>query len=170
MTPDFKNTIRKRLQTNWVPGSTVLPRVLTSTSSLNGFWVEWARGGSSLHGPCLCLATGFWKSKFDPSLTQRDFFHLDEQFTVPVDMMQAHSYPLRWFLLEQPEIQVTLGCPADLGAGRWEGREGCGVKGVSHLPCSPDPGQAVLKGSTVPLHRGTEIPGFLRLIHSRKIY
>ncbi|XP_073902674.1 alpha-2-antiplasmin [Castor canadensis] len=50
---------------------------------------------------------GFWKSKFDPSLTQRDFFHLDEQFTVPVDMMQAHSYPLRWFLLEQPEIQVA---------------------------------------------------------------
>ncbi|KAM5150650.1 alpha-2-antiplasmin isoform 1-T1 [Callospermophilus lateralis] len=50
---------------------------------------------------------GFWRTKFDPSLTQRDSFHLDEQFTVPVDMMQAHSYPLRWFLLEQPEIQVA---------------------------------------------------------------
>ncbi|XP_062072887.1 alpha-2-antiplasmin isoform X1 [Lepus europaeus] len=50
---------------------------------------------------------GFWRSKFDPSLTQRDSFHLDEQFTVPVDMMQAHKYPLRWFLLEQPEIQVA---------------------------------------------------------------
>uniref|UniRef100_A0A8C6R086 Serine (or cysteine) peptidase inhibitor, clade F, member 2 n=1 Tax=Nannospalax galili TaxID=1026970 RepID=A0A8C6R086_NANGA len=50
---------------------------------------------------------GFWRSKFDPSLTQRDSFHLDEQFTVPVDMMQAQSYPLRWFLLEQPEIQVA---------------------------------------------------------------
>lgn len=50
---------------------------------------------------------GFWRSKFDPSLTQRDSFHLDEQFTVPVDMMQAHTYPLRWFLLEQPEIQVA---------------------------------------------------------------
>ncbi|XP_062966918.1 alpha-2-antiplasmin [Cynocephalus volans] len=49
---------------------------------------------------------GFWKSKFDPSLTQRDSFHLDEQFTVPVDMMQA-TYPLRWFLLQQPEIQVA---------------------------------------------------------------
>ncbi|XP_026306366.1 alpha-2-antiplasmin isoform X2 [Piliocolobus tephrosceles] len=55
---------------------------------------------------------GFWRSKFDPSLTQRDSFHLDEQFTVPVDMMQARTYPLRWFLLEQREIQVTLGCPA----------------------------------------------------------
>ncbi|MBZ3890782.1 Alpha-2-antiplasmin, partial [Sciurus carolinensis] len=50
---------------------------------------------------------GFWRSKFDPSLTQRGSFHLDEQFTVPVDMMQAHAYPLRWFLLEQPEIQVA---------------------------------------------------------------
>ncbi|XP_039742235.1 alpha-2-antiplasmin isoform X1 [Pteropus medius] len=50
---------------------------------------------------------GFWRSKFDPSLTQRETFHLDEQFTVPVDMMKAHTYPLRWFLLEQPEIQVA---------------------------------------------------------------
>ncbi|XP_064438434.1 alpha-2-antiplasmin isoform X1 [Mirounga angustirostris] len=50
---------------------------------------------------------GFWRSKFDPSLTQRDSFHLNEQFTVPVDMMQARTYPLRWFLLEQPEIQVA---------------------------------------------------------------
>ncbi|XP_061032015.1 alpha-2-antiplasmin isoform X1 [Eubalaena glacialis] len=50
---------------------------------------------------------GFWRRKFDPNLTQRDTFHLDEQFTVPVDMMQARTYPLRWFLLEQPEIQVA---------------------------------------------------------------
>ncbi|XP_037348122.1 alpha-2-antiplasmin isoform X2 [Talpa occidentalis] len=50
---------------------------------------------------------GFWRTKFDPSLTQREVFHLDEQFTVPVDMMQAHTFPLRWFLLEQPEIQVA---------------------------------------------------------------
>ncbi|XP_016066650.1 PREDICTED: alpha-2-antiplasmin [Miniopterus natalensis] len=50
---------------------------------------------------------GFWKSKFDPSLTQTRTFHLDEQFTVPVDMMQARMYPLRWTLLEQPEIQVA---------------------------------------------------------------
>lgn len=50
---------------------------------------------------------GFWRNKFDPNLTQRDTFHLDEQFTVPVDMMQALTYPLHWFLLEQPEIQVA---------------------------------------------------------------
>lgn len=50
---------------------------------------------------------GFWRNKFDPNLTKRDVFHLDEQFMVPVEMMQAHSYPLRWFLLEQPEMQVA---------------------------------------------------------------
>nr|BAT46565.1 serine (or cysteine) peptidase inhibitor, clade F, member 2 [Tokudaia muenninki] len=50
---------------------------------------------------------GFWRTKFDPSLTQKDSFHLDERFTVPVDMMHSLSYPLRWFLLEQPKIQVA---------------------------------------------------------------
>ncbi|XP_034363106.1 alpha-2-antiplasmin [Arvicanthis niloticus] len=50
---------------------------------------------------------GFWRTKFDPSLTQKGSFHLDERFTVPVDMMHSLSYPLRWFLLEQPEIQVA---------------------------------------------------------------
>ncbi|XP_054429289.1 alpha-2-antiplasmin [Pteronotus mesoamericanus] len=50
---------------------------------------------------------GFWKNKFDPSLTRRGTFHLDEQFAVPVDMMQALTYPLRWSLLEQPELQVA---------------------------------------------------------------
>ncbi|XP_024420963.2 alpha-2-antiplasmin isoform X1 [Desmodus rotundus] len=50
---------------------------------------------------------GFWKSKFDPSLTRTETFHLDEHFAVPVDMMQAHTYPLHWFSLEQPEIQVA---------------------------------------------------------------
>ncbi|ELV11143.1 Alpha-2-antiplasmin [Tupaia chinensis] len=50
---------------------------------------------------------GFWRNKFDPSLTKKGSFHLDEQFTVPVDMMHSYTYPLRFFLLEQPEIQVA---------------------------------------------------------------
>ncbi|KAL0597505.1 Alpha-2-antiplasmin [Plecturocebus cupreus] len=50
---------------------------------------------------------GFWRNKFDPSLTRRGFFHLDEQFTVPVEMMHAPTYPLHWFSLEQPEVQVA---------------------------------------------------------------
>nr|XP_003929387.2 alpha-2-antiplasmin [Saimiri boliviensis boliviensis]XP_010338269.2 alpha-2-antiplasmin [Saimiri boliviensis boliviensis]XP_039332838.1 alpha-2-antiplasmin [Saimiri boliviensis boliviensis] len=50
---------------------------------------------------------GFWRNKFDPSLTKTGFFHLDEQFTVPVEMMHAPTYPLHWFSLGQPEIQVA---------------------------------------------------------------
>lgn len=79
---------------------------------LGGFEVGWREAGPSLHGLVPSLAAGFWRNKFDPSLTQQEPFHLDEQFTVPVDMMQAHAYPLRWFLLEQPEIQVTPRRPA----------------------------------------------------------
>lgn len=81
----------------------------------HSLFLEWVLGRTGRRlvlcymAPALCLAAGFWRTKFDPSLTQKDSFHLDEQFTVPVDMMHAQSYPLRWFLLEQPEIQVTLG-------------------------------------------------------------
>lgn len=48
---------------------------------------------------------------------------------MPVDMMQARTYPLRWFLLEQPEIQVTFDHPPRLGltAGRRGGKEGAGL-------------------------------------------
>lgn len=89
-------------------------------------WVLGRTGKSLVLGymaSVLCLAAGFWRTKFDPSLTQRDTFHLDEQFTVPVDMMQAHTYPLRWFLLEQPEIQVSL-CGPTGWAWVLGGREG----------------------------------------------
>lgn len=87
------------------------------------------------------MDAGFWRSKFDPNLTQRDAFHLDEQFTVPVDMMQALTYPLHWFLLEQPEIQVTPDCSGRawvLGGGKgtvqlWTT---IGLNSAPHLPCS----------------------------------
>lgn len=45
---------------------------------------------------------------------------------MPVDMMKAHTYPLRWFLLEQPEIQVTLDCSGwawVLGGGEGSSRQ-----------------------------------------------
>ncbi|XP_020862709.1 alpha-2-antiplasmin [Phascolarctos cinereus] len=50
---------------------------------------------------------GFWKTKFDPSLTKTDVFHLDEKYVVPVVMMKAKKYPLRWFLLEQADVLVA---------------------------------------------------------------
>lgn len=77
--------------------------------------------------PCSLLNAGFWRSKFDPNLTKRDVFHLDEQFMVPVEMMEAHSYPLRWSLLEQPEIQVS-GIPMLCSSWAWVLRGGPGGK------------------------------------------
>lgn len=115
--------------------------------------------------PCPLLDAGFWKNKFDPSLTQRGTFHLDGQFTVPVDMMQARMYPLRWTLLEQPSIQVTLDCPGwawVLGAG--QGVAGCGA-GTGLGRCAltflvvMSLGRVAMKGFTLPAPRGTEAPG-----------
>lgn len=117
--PGFKSTTEKRPQINCVSAGTAPSGVSALTfCPLNGFWVGWGRGwwyrthpGPRLCGPCPLLDAGFWKSKFDPSLTRTETFHLDEHFAVPVDMMQAHTYPLHWFSLEQPEIQVTLDGP-----------------------------------------------------------
>lgn len=156
--PDLKNATEKRPQINWVSIGIVPTGVLASTfCPSNGFWVGWGRGWwyrthSSAHvcGPCSLLVVGFWRSKFDPSLTQRETFHLDEQFTVPVDMMQARTYPLRWFSLEQPEIQVTLDCPGwvgVLGAGKGAGRY------TSIFFTAMALGHTVLKGLTMPTQR-----------------
>ncbi|XP_021406546.2 alpha-2-antiplasmin [Lonchura striata] len=50
---------------------------------------------------------GFWRNKFNASLTGPDVFHLDNEFVVPVEMMKAHLYPLSWFTLESQDIQVA---------------------------------------------------------------
>lgn len=88
-----------------------------------GWWYK-THADPSLCGPYPLLAAGFWRIKFDPSLTQRTTFHLDKQFMVPVDMMEAYSYPLRCFSQGQPEIQVTLDCPG--WPGCWEVGKGVG--------------------------------------------
>lgn len=111
----------------WGPGLYLssLKWVLGVGGCGRGWWNR-THLGPRLCSPCPLLDAGFWRSKFDPSLTQRETFHLDEQCTVPVDMMQARTYPLRWFLLEQPEIQVTLDC-SDwawvLGGGKGSSRQ-----------------------------------------------
>lgn len=55
--------------------------------------------------PCF---TGEWQTRFDPQVTSKGVFYLDNQNSVPVDMMKSAQYPLR--LLDDPELeaQVTL--------------------------------------------------------------
>ncbi|KAM6315465.1 alpha-2-antiplasmin isoform 3-T3 [Podargus strigoides] len=55
----------------------------------------------------LYLQKGFWRNKFDVSFTGPDVFHLDNEFTVPVEMMKAQKYSLSWFTLESQDIQVA---------------------------------------------------------------
>ncbi|XP_062448310.1 alpha-2-antiplasmin isoform X1 [Rhea pennata] len=53
------------------------------------------------------LQKGFWRNKFDASLTGPDIFHLDNDFMVPVEMMKAQKYSLSWFTLESQDVQVA---------------------------------------------------------------
>lgn len=180
--PGSAITPGNRPQITCVSPGTAPPGVSASTfHPLNGFWVGWGRDwwgriylGPSLYGPCPLLDSGFWRRKFDPNLTRRDTFHLDEQFTVPVDMMQARTYPLRWFLLEQPEIQVTLGSPSlGLGAGRWrrewapvQQAQGSGVCRTFLAVMSL--GRVALEGLAVPPSRETEAPGTAGLVEHKE--
>lgn len=150
----------------------------------NGFWVGWRRDCwyrtspyLGLRGPCLLLVIGFWRSKFDPSLTQRDSFHLNEQFTVPVDMMHARTYPLRWFLLEQPEIQVTLDCPGwawPPGGGAGSGQavgQAQGWRGVCPAFLAVTSlRQVALEGLAMPRPRGTEVLRSWKFMNLTKLY
>lgn len=50
---------------------------------------------------------GFWKTKFDPLLTEPSTFYLDEEFMVSVEMMKAQIYPLSWFTADSLDAQVA---------------------------------------------------------------
>ncbi|CAH2219933.1 alpha-2-antiplasmin [Pelobates cultripes] len=50
---------------------------------------------------------GIWHNKFDPSMTVQDTFHINDELTVPVDMMTAQKFPLRWYNHELLDSQVA---------------------------------------------------------------
>ncbi|XP_042298690.1 alpha-2-antiplasmin isoform X2 [Sceloporus undulatus] len=50
---------------------------------------------------------GFWKTKFDPQLTELSTFHLDNEFTISVEMMKAQVYPLSWFTVDPLDVQIA---------------------------------------------------------------
>lgn len=57
--------------------------------------------------PCflLCLL-GEWQTQFDPLVTSKGMFYLDNQNSVLVDMMKSAQYPLR--LLSDPELKAQV--------------------------------------------------------------
>ncbi|KAG8450776.1 hypothetical protein GDO86_003153 [Hymenochirus boettgeri] len=50
---------------------------------------------------------GIWKNKFNSSLTYQDLFYINDELTVPVEMMNAQKYPLSWFHLENIDSHVA---------------------------------------------------------------
>ncbi|XP_022077770.2 alpha-2-antiplasmin [Acanthochromis polyacanthus] len=93
------------------------PVPLVSVEEVNQ-WVENATNGhianfleSIPHDVVLMLMNavyfkGEWQTRFDPSVTSKGVFYLDNQNSVPVDMMKSAQYPLR--LLDDPELEAQV--------------------------------------------------------------
>lgn len=50
---------------------------------------------------------GFWRTKFDPKLTEAGMFQLDNEFVVSSAMMNAQKYPLSWYSSHSLDVQVA---------------------------------------------------------------
>ncbi|XP_015277358.1 PREDICTED: alpha-2-antiplasmin [Gekko japonicus] len=50
---------------------------------------------------------GFWRTKFDPELTEPGAFHLDDEFVVSVEMMKAPKYSLSWYSPDSLDVQIA---------------------------------------------------------------
>lgn len=59
----------------------------------------------SLSHSLLCFS-GEWQTRFDPQVTSKGAFYLDNQNSVLVDMMKSAQYPLR--LLDDPELEAQV--------------------------------------------------------------
>ncbi|XP_056266772.1 alpha-2-antiplasmin isoform X2 [Pseudoliparis swirei] len=93
------------------------PAPLVSVEEVNQ-WVESATNGhipnfleSIPHGVVLMLLNavhfkGEWQTRFDPLLTSKGVFYLNNQNSVSVDMMKSAQYPLR--LLHDPELEAQV--------------------------------------------------------------
>ncbi|XP_034406282.1 alpha-2-antiplasmin [Cyclopterus lumpus] len=93
------------------------PAPLVSVEEVNQ-WVENATNGhipnfleSIPHGVVLMLMNavhfkGEWQTRFDPLVTSKGVFYLDNQNSVSVDMMKSAQYPLR--LLDDPELEAQV--------------------------------------------------------------
>lgn len=50
--------------------------------------------------------SGEWQTRFDPSVTSKGAFYLDNHNAVSVDMMKSAHYPLR--LLDDPQLEAQV--------------------------------------------------------------
>ncbi|XP_044225547.1 alpha-2-antiplasmin isoform X2 [Thunnus albacares] len=94
-----------------------LPVPLPSVEEVN-HWVDNATNGhipnfleSIPHDVVLMLINamyfkGEWQTRFDPLVTSKGIFYLDNQNSVSVDMMKSVQYPLR--LLYDPELEAQV--------------------------------------------------------------
>lgn len=55
-----------------------------------------------------CSLSGEWQTQFDPLVTSKAAFYLDNQNSVLVDMMKSAQYPLRLLVDPDLEAQVTV--------------------------------------------------------------
>nr|XP_046266696.1 alpha-2-antiplasmin-like isoform X1 [Scatophagus argus]XP_046266697.1 alpha-2-antiplasmin-like isoform X1 [Scatophagus argus] len=93
------------------------PVPLVSVDEVNQ-WVENATNGhipnflqSIPHDVVLMLTNavyfkGEWQTRFDPMVTSKGVFYLDNQNSVLVDMMKSAQYPLR--LLDDPKLEAQV--------------------------------------------------------------
>lgn len=51
-------------------------------------------------------SSGEWQTQFDPLVTSKGVFYLDNQNSVSVDMMKSAQYPLR--LLDDHELKAQV--------------------------------------------------------------
>lgn len=58
-----------------------------------------------MFGPSLA-SLGQWQTQFDPLVTSKGVFYLDNQNSVSVDMMKSAQYPLR--LLDDHELKAQV--------------------------------------------------------------
>lgn len=57
------------------------------------------------------VSTGKWKARFDPRLTSRGFFYLDDKHIVDVAMMENAKHPLSLFIDGELDAQVLFLSP-----------------------------------------------------------
>lgn len=101
--------------------------------------------------------SGAWQTQFDPQVTSKGAFHLDNSNTVSVDMMKSPQYPLRLLNDQQLEAQVTTGARSEAQQVQF------GKVLVMEFGTLPSPA-----GCQLPLQREHQLPDRHAFVWKRK--